>query len=59
MYNQWTSQRHQRMTQTKSALESMNIPRTLIQHLGKQRMQIWLVAAYSVTDQYSDSLHCF
>ena len=33
MYNQWTLQRHQRMTQTRSALESMNIPKTLIQWL--------------------------
>ena len=33
MYNQWTSQRHQRMTQTQSALESMNIPKSLIQSL--------------------------
>ncbi|CAK9047612.1 Cyclic nucleotide-gated cation channel alpha-3 (Cone photoreceptor cGMP-gated channel subunit alpha) (Cyclic nucleotide-gated channel alpha-3) (CNG channel alpha-3) (CNG-3) (CNG3) [Durusdinium trenchii] len=41
MYNQWTSQRHQRMTQTKSALESMNIPRTLIQRVQACQTYVW------------------
>ena len=43
MYNQWTLQRHQRMTQTRSALESMNIPKQLIQ----KPAQNWFVAVSS------------
>ncbi|CAJ1381972.1 unnamed protein product [Effrenium voratum] len=41
MYNQWTLQRHQRMTQTKSALESMNIPKTLIQRVQACQAYVW------------------
>mmetsp|Transcript_35091 Transcript_35091/g.80832 ORF Transcript_35091/g.80832 Transcript_35091/m.80832 type:complete len:844 (-) Transcript_35091:40-2571(-) len=41
MYNQWTLQRHQRMTQTRSALESMNIPRQLIQRVQACQTYVW------------------
>lgn len=41
MYNQWTLQRHQRMTQTRSALESMNIPKTLIQRVQACQTYVW------------------
>lgn len=41
MYNQWTLQRHQRMTQTRSALESMNIPKQLIQRVQACQTYVW------------------
>ena len=52
MYNQWTLQRHQRMTQTRSALESMNIPKQLIQTPAP--IEWYSNEAQSVNDQLSE-----
>eukprot|EP00930_Biecheleria_cincta_P035673 TRINITY_DN24515_c0_g1_i1.p1 TRINITY_DN24515_c0_g1~~TRINITY_DN24515_c0_g1_i1.p1 ORF type:complete len:779 (+),score=92.39 TRINITY_DN24515_c0_g1_i1:30-2366(+) len=43
MYNQWTMQRYQRRTQTRSAMQNMNVPRSVIERVEACQTYMWEV----------------